>query len=353
VRSTSGADTQHFNAETLDDHMRLDYYGTVANWQNGLEHDRRWLEGVAFTEQSLKAEKPHVSQEVDHTVGNGFTHKFALAAWAQAYRYGKKQVAIRGDIVSAPLREIQRYRNDRLVVLDRIVVCVVGGVEPGAALFLIAKQLEGIRSDAKSALPVETSSGNRDITWDLDARHLLITWPIPDADKEDYAFLMIFGHLLSMRIFGDSYLTSMTGPALAGADLRSPEGAYFYVSVSLKRDAPLPDVRQKIWSHVEALRKDPLSQAPLLGQQFAFSLTHVMDPATIQQQAPPGATPAMMEGNLGLQYGMAQFRYGPHLNGLAQKLSSADATRTQQAAQRHLTADKSSVYTISPAKPAN
>jgi len=63
-----------------------------------------------------------------------FTHKFALAAWAQASRHGRNDVAVKGDALRASLEAIQRYRNEHLVVLDRAVVCMVGGVEPALAL---------------------------------------------------------------------------------------------------------------------------------------------------------------------------------------------------------------------------
>jgi predicted Zn-dependent peptidase len=350
VRSTT-QDLEHFNAETLGDHMRLDYYGTVANWQEGLEHHRRWLTGVPFTEKSLKAEKPNVNQEVAYVEGNGFTHKFALAAWAQAYRHGRKHAAIRGDVVNASLAAIQRYRDERLVVLDRTVVCAVGGVSADAALPVMARQLEEVRSEARPAQPVETSPGNRDVTWDLGARHLLITWPIPDADKEDYASLMVLGQLLTMRLFGDSALKSMSEGAMAGADLRTPEGAYFYISASLKQGAPAADVRQRLWNHVDELQKHTrsLGQARSIGGELALSLTRVPDPAPIQRQSPPGTTLAMIEGQLGLERGMFEFQYGPRLTGLAQRLSAIDATKVQQAALRYLKADQSSTYTIGPA----
>src|SRR5687767_8722199 len=48
IRSTFSNDLQRANAETLPDHMRLDFYGSTADWQEGLSHHRRWLEGVPF-----------------------------------------------------------------------------------------------------------------------------------------------------------------------------------------------------------------------------------------------------------------------------------------------------------------
>ncbi len=161
VRSTAGGDVEHFNAETVDDHMRLDSYGAAENWQDGLDHHRRWLQGVALTQQNLKAEKPNVIGEADTVARNSFTHKFALAAWAQASRHGRSEVAVKGDVLGARLEAIERYRNEHLIVLDRTVVCMVGGVEPAVALAAATKRLEGIRSQAKSVAPVETHAGSR------------------------------------------------------------------------------------------------------------------------------------------------------------------------------------------------
>jgi hypothetical protein len=55
IRSTMGESLAEGNAETLPDHMRLDFYGTTRNWREGVSHHRRWLEGAAFTEESLRA----------------------------------------------------------------------------------------------------------------------------------------------------------------------------------------------------------------------------------------------------------------------------------------------------------
>ena len=82
-RSTGLADLSRANAETLPDHMRLDFYGNAAHWKEGLAHHFRWLEGAPFTEAGLIAEKPKVKSEGDMTAKNFATHKFAIAAWAQ------------------------------------------------------------------------------------------------------------------------------------------------------------------------------------------------------------------------------------------------------------------------------
>src|SRR5262249_29550779 len=42
IRSTIPEESEKANAETLPDHMRLDYYGDLSDWKEGLSHHRRW-----------------------------------------------------------------------------------------------------------------------------------------------------------------------------------------------------------------------------------------------------------------------------------------------------------------------
>jgi hypothetical protein len=106
IRSTMPVNSPQANAETLPDHMRLDFYGNTANWKEGISHHRRWLEGVPFTEANLAAEKPRVIAECDFTARNFATHKFAVAAWSQGFRHGAKHVALKGDVTKAALTDV-------------------------------------------------------------------------------------------------------------------------------------------------------------------------------------------------------------------------------------------------------
>src|SRR5829696_3109193 len=53
LRTTMPGRLTHANAETLPDHMRLDFYGTRENWREGLKHHARWLAGEPFTDVSV------------------------------------------------------------------------------------------------------------------------------------------------------------------------------------------------------------------------------------------------------------------------------------------------------------
>jgi hypothetical protein len=155
IRSTVPGDLSVANAETLPDHMRLDFYGNVSNWKEGLSHHQRWLQGVPFTQASLEAEKPKVRSEADYTVRNLATHKFAMAAWAQGFRHGQTNAAIQQDIGRVSLNDIQSYRDNHLPVLSNVVVCIVGGVEPAKVLPIVSEQLASIKPSGKLAAPVK------------------------------------------------------------------------------------------------------------------------------------------------------------------------------------------------------
>jgi hypothetical protein len=85
-----------------------------------------------------------------------------------------------------------------------------------------------------------------------------------------------------------------------------------------------------------------------MGQQFADSLTSVPDPAKLEALVGPNLTRAMIEGNIGLQYGMQEYYYGLHRRALAQKLAVTTAGQVRQAAQRWLAPEKGAACILRP-----
>src|SRR6266545_666602 len=352
IRSTVPADSPIANAETLPDHMRLDFYGSTNNWRDGLEHHAKWLSGLPFAQSNLDAERPKVNAECDFTAKNFATHKFAMAAWAQGYRHNQNHAALKGDILKATLGEIQKCRDERLAVLSNVVVCAVGGVEPAQLLAACREKLGTIKSSANPVLPVKTHAQNREMTWDLDARHLVLTWAMPSVEKDDYAALLVAAQWLNLRFFGDEDLKKLTGMTLAGADLTAPEGNFFFVSASLRPGAAFKEARGMIDRHLERLRSEKESPAmmSMIGKQLSEQLTQGIDPDSLKGRLPPGLTPGMLEMNLGLQWGMNEFRYGLQKAALAQRLAATDANKVLQSARNHLAGDKCTMITIQPAQ---
>jgi len=350
IRTTVPYGSQQANAETLPDHMRLDFYGTVDNWQQGLSHHAEWLEGVPFTNEKLQAEKPHIISECDIVAKRQATHKFAIAAWAQGYRHGRTHAALKGDINKVTLAEIQQYRDRHLAVLDKAVVCVVGGVDAKTVKPIVTEKLGSIQSQAKIAQPVKLHPGNRKMTWDLDARHLMLTWPVPAFAHDDYPALMVASQWLMMKLFSDAELKKLAGMAFAGADLVTPEGNNFFVSASIKPEASFDDVHRRIESHLATLRSSPtaLLETTMIGPQLAYQLAHVMDPAIAKAQAPANVSASMIEANIGLQLGMREFHYGRHRDALAKGLAAVTTEKVHQAAVKYLAKEKCSVCSIEP-----
>src|SRR4029077_1923843 len=122
--------------------MRLDFYGNIGNWKQGLMHHRRWLEGVPFTQASLEMEKPKVKSEGDHVTQRFSTHKFAMAAWAQGFRHDRTNAAVQGDFERVSLNDIQKYRDSRVAVMSNVLICVVGGLEPAEIRTVVSEQFQ-------------------------------------------------------------------------------------------------------------------------------------------------------------------------------------------------------------------
>src|SRR2546423_4511744 len=227
IRSTVPETSREANAETLPDHMRLDFYGNTANWQQGLSYHQRWLEGVPFSEGSLTNEKPKVNQECDYTARNFATHKFAVAAWNQAFRHDQKAAKLKGDVLRATLPEIQRLRDERLAISNQVTVCLIGGIDSSTALSEIEKEFSTVKLRPPPDLRTKKNrGGNLNLTWDLKADHLLIVWPIPDFKDGDYAGLLVGAQLLNQALTMDAQLPKEAGMIFAGADLSVPEGNY-------------------------------------------------------------------------------------------------------------------------------
>jgi predicted Zn-dependent peptidase len=350
IRITVPSGSLEGNGETLPDHIRLDFYGTVNNWQEGISHHTKWLKGIPFTKESLKAEKRQVNLECDFVAKRHATHKFAMAAWAQGYRHGQGHAAIKEDVNRATLGQIQQYRDKHLFVPNKTLVCVVGGIDAKTLKPVISKKLGTTTSEAKMVEQVKLHPGSREMSWDLNAHHLVLTWPIPAFADTSYPSIMVVGPWLTMKLFAEPELKKSSGMVLAGADLVTPEGNFFYVSASIKPDASFDDVHKKIESHLRTLSTETSAstEASLIGPQLSYQLTNLTDPKLAKAQAPPNISYAMIEGNIGLQWAMHDFRYGEFRSILAQRLKDVSGEKVREAAIKYLTAEKCCVYRIEP-----
>jgi hypothetical protein len=87
----------------------------------------------------------------------------------------------------------------------------------------------------------------------------------------------------------------------------------------------------------------------MLSQQQVQFLTKLPDPASMRSQVPPSVTGAMVEMNMGLQWGMNEFRYGGLRGALAKRLSELKGEDVRQAVRKHLSDSRCSAISLRPA----
>lgn len=350
IRSTVPEFARFANAETLPDHMRLDFYGNSSNWREGLAHHYQWLHGLPFTQTNLDLEKPKVNQECDFTARNFATHKFAVAAWNQGYRHGVSQVKLKGDILRATRPEIQSLRDRRLVISNQVTICVVGGLDPGVVFGELEPQFSKIPTRPAPDLRVKLKTTNVQLTWDLNANHLLLLWPIPGYHEADHAPLLVAAQLLNQALATDSEVPKQTGMVFAGADLTVPESTFFYVSASLRPGAKPDDVRKLLLERLRKFASDtlPAMQTPFVAQFLSRQLVEVPSLDEIRSQVPRDTDMAMMEGNLGLRFAMSEYRYGSQRNTLSNRIGEVKAGDVQRVVKNYLTTEKVLACSISP-----
>ena len=269
IRTTSPQDSPNVNAETLADHMRLDYYGSAANWREAVSHHTRWLAELPFDANILKREIARANSEVDFTAQNLMSHKFAVAAWNQAWRFGHDQVTVRLDPARITMMRLQRYRDTHFNQPGRTLVTAIGGAEPVTILSAFSQALGKAHAGSRP-VPCRSNPAPADktVAWDLSSRHLIMTWPIPGpALEKEYAALITAAQWLISRAYVDPEWKKLTGPVLAGADLVTPETAYFYLSATLQPGTPAEAVRRKFDALVASLENSPelKAAAPFYG----------------------------------------------------------------------------------------
>ena len=341
------------NGQTTHHGMHLDFIGTTDNWKHGLELQAKWLSNSPLSETDLAEELPRALSELDFVTANLSTGLFAMAAWNQVFRHGETDIAMRGAIESAELSELQAYRNRHLVCAERVLLCVIGGIEPDALQSAMEEQLGHINLTANplpkaTAIPVQEK--NRRATWDVNVTHYMETYPIPHPTHKNYPTFFIAHVLLNQSLMMDSELKQLTGSIFCGVDLVTPEQTYLYVTTALKPDSDIETVKQRIGELINQLKQPENNwqvamTAPALSQQFSAPMDIEM---VMQQHKPAGMTETMMLGNLGLQWGLLEYQYGDALPKFASALANISAADVADVVSRNLTEDKRVTLVLTP-----
>ena len=352
IRTTGSIDFKTSNAETMADHMRLDFMGDTDNWMDGLKRHAQWLSGLPFSAESLTEELPKALSEIDVTEKRLATHKWAFAAWNQVFRHGETAISMRGDVQSAQLRELEEYRDLHLVQADRVLMCVIGGVKAETLQPAMEEQLGSINLTAKKLPPVTVTSEpvkDQVTSWDINVTHYMETYAIPNVENRDYPALYMASLLLRIACMQDAQLKELVGYIYCGIDLITPEQIYLYASASLKPDSEIEKVKERIGELINQL-KQPGKNAmvPMYAMNLSMQLSSPPDLAIVMQQKPIGITEDMILGNIGLQWGMLEYQYGDTLPKLAGALANVSADDVADVVKRYLTEDTQMTLLLKP-----
>lgn len=340
------------NGETLADNIRLEFIGNADNWTQGLERHTKWLSELPFSAESLAKARPHALSEFDYIEENLTTHKLAYAAWNQVFRHGETDIPLRRGVQSAKLSELQAYRDQHLIQSDRVLLCVIGSIDPDTLKGTMEKQLGGINLTEK-VLPHPTVAPeiakDQTATWDINVTHYMETYAVPHSKDEDYPALYIASALLSLAFVQDTQLKELTGGAFCNLDLITPEGTYLQINASLKPAADIEKIKQRIRQLINRLKRpennaEVAMAAPYFSRQFSAPL----DVKMVMQQQPVGVSETMVLGNIGLQWGMREYQHGDTLSQLASTFANVSADDVASAVNRYLTEDRRMTLVLTP-----
>ena len=352
IRTTGPIDYKTSNGETLADNIRLEFIGNTDNWTQGLERHAKWLSGFPFSAESLAEARRNALSQFDYIEENLATHKLAYAAWSQVFRHGESDISMRKGIQSAQLSELQEYRDQHLVQADRVLLCVIGGVDPETLKNTMEKQLGSINLTEKTlpypTVPPETAK-DQNATWDVNVTHYMETYAIPHSGNEDYPALYIASALLSLVFMQDTQLKELTGHVFCNLDLITPEGTYLQISASLKPDAEIEKVKQRIRQLINPLKQpENNTQAIMAAPFFSMQFRGPLDVKRVMQQQPVGVSETIVLGNIGLQWGMREYQHGDTLSQLASAFAKVSADDVASVVNRYLTEDRRMTLILTP-----
>ncbi len=355
VRTSGPVDLKTSSAETMADNIRLEFRGNTDTWTQGLDLHAKWLSGLPFSAESLAKAVPYALAEFDYIEKNLATHKLAHAAWNQVFRHGETYITMRKDIQAAQLSELQEYRDQHLIQAGRVLLCVIGGVDPETLKEAMEKQLGSINLIEKT-LPQSTIfpefAKDQSVTWDVNVTHYVETYAIPRPENEDYPALYIASVLLRLAYMQDDQLNQTTGHTICGVDLVTPEQVYFYVSASLKPNADIEKVKQRIRQLINTLKQsENNTQVPMVAQSLSKELSAPPDMATLMQQKPKHITETHMLLQLGVTWGMLEYQYGETMSQLAKVFADVSAADVANVVNRYLTERNRRTLVLTPRTP--
>jgi predicted Zn-dependent peptidase len=297
-----------FNGETTHTYLRLETMAEPDHWKDALQRHARWLNAREFDAQRLEREKGMIIQEEQSTAANGFTSKFALAAWNQIVSHGAEHAAVHGDVQNAQIADVNAYAAQHVRLDDSVLIASIGpipveDVRAEIERVMVAADGPGRGDDqraidppAREAAPAPAGSqpdrpATRHATWDLPTRHMLFWWPLPGRRPQTFAAATAVSRALMMRFVSDKTRAQLVRRAMPVAFVAHGRETFLIVDACLNPDSDPQQVALAL-AAVTAELTDPASVAAKQSIVFAGRMASQESPlaidfAVLAQQLPP------------------------------------------------------------------
>ncbi len=303
-----------FNGETSGETLRVESYAELSAWELSLERHISWLRLEEVSAKTLAREKSRIAQEEESTARNGYTHKWAEAAWNQAIRHRRSHVGLHADVVAATSREVFDYARTHLSEDSEILIASVGPIDPEAIRAKLADGLSSIDrrppSEVRTSSPIADPSKptDRTVSWDLEASHYFEWFPLPDRDPRD----RVAAHTLTLLINTNLARGKDFQPGhILANSVTTPEGRFLMLSASLESPKAVRLARAAFRSAMEHSLSGKNFPLPLALTQLRTQAAQPIDAGPARKQLEQmGRDSSLVEAQLLLNAVMNEQRLG-------------------------------------------
>lgn len=338
-------DGMRINGETTGAQLRLESLAPAAQAETAVRRHGRWLRVRGLSAELLAREQQAIAGEVHATVGSGFTHKWALAALAQALHHGRAEAAILGDVQQVTVEELPGAIATRAKLSGEVWILTSGPLAPAEVLRVLTEELDAkppaaadLPAEAATEPPAKAAAAKTpgEVRWDLPRTHVLVWFPLPqDARSRAGAFLL--AHLLQHAVSRDRELARANARVFVSIEQPAPDGQILLLSAAVGSPDQTEPVSARLAELVQA--KDP---PPFDADRLEFQLDQIARQFDPIPATPRGLTggfgtdPELVKANLLLQLAYASLALGCRIDEVGTTLADLETEHIRQLWQAHV-----------------
>ena len=310
IRSTDpielSAPGMMLNGETTHMYLRMETFADADHWKESLQKHAKWLSARHFDPETLVHEKANIQLEEANTAAQGFTSKFALAAWNQVMCGGLEHAAVHGDVANATAEDVESYAAAHVPVDESVLIASIGPAAEADVRAEIERLFGTMNSTHAKPQAVngqqEKGGGPRSGSWDLPTRHAMWWWRLPDATPATRAAASCIARAIQTQFLMNQGLRASIRQFMAYPCITNSRGSFLVVDCCLAEPVQGADQQRlnidQSWAKIQPLINE-LREGGKARGMLSFMPTLILqetppkpDFTLIRQQLPP-----MMQDN--------------------------------------------------------